>query len=39
MDCTHIRGLEERLEKKYSLKDPKGKRWKNRKRYREHDRK
>jgi hypothetical protein len=25
--------------KKYSLKDPKGRKWKNQERYREHDRK
>jgi hypothetical protein len=39
MDTTHIRWLEERLEK-YSVKDPKGRKWKkNRRRQREHDRK
>jgi hypothetical protein len=31
MDSTHIRWLEESLEKKYNLKDPKGRKWKNRK--------
>jgi hypothetical protein len=39
MDSTHIRWLEESLEKKYSSTDPKGRKWKNRKRQREHDRK
>jgi hypothetical protein len=38
MDSTHIRWLEERLEK-IQLKGPKGRRWKNRKRSRENDRK
>jgi hypothetical protein len=38
MDSTHIRWLEERLEKIH-LEGPKGRRWENRKRSREHDRK
>jgi hypothetical protein len=38
MDSTHIRWLEEYLERN-SSKDPKGRKWKNQKRQREHDRK
>jgi hypothetical protein len=39
MDSTHIRWIGKSLKKKYSSKDPKGRKWKNRKRQREHNRK
>jgi hypothetical protein len=38
MDSTQIRWLEKKFGKKYSSKDPKGRKWKYRKRQGEHDR-